>query len=91
MGKKSRRKSQKKAKDDDLILDFTWLKNIFNIKKTKSTKKKKDEDITIDFKSLAKTFSKYSVLFLIWPIEYLQQNLLVFVRYWELYLILLFP
>ncbi len=65
MGKKSKRKSQKKAKDDDLILDFSWLKNIFNIKKTKSTKKKKDEDITLDFKSLAKTFSKYSVFFLI--------------------------
>ena len=31
MGKKSKRKSQNK--DDEIILDFSWLKNIFSVKK----------------------------------------------------------
>ncbi len=61
MGKKSKRKSQNK--DDEIILDFSWLKNIFSVKKKEPTTK--DEDLTLDFKRLAKIFSKYSVIFLI--------------------------
>ena len=53
----------KEKTDDDITLDFSWLKNI--LPKKTDTQESTDEDVTLDLSKTSGFLKKYAVFFLL--------------------------